>query len=83
MACQQGVSRVHVVGFQRPGAMLLELFTRDGVGTMLAVDEYEVVRYASVDDVAGIIELIRPLEQEGVLVRRSESAWSKKCSSLL
>lgn len=71
MACQQGIARVHLVGFQRPGAMLLELFTRDGVGTMLAVDEYEVVRYATIDDVAGIIELIRPLEQGGVLVRRS------------
>lgn len=70
-ACKSGVNRIHLLGFTRIGAMLLELFTRDGIGTMLTQDEYEVIRHAEIDDVAGIITLIRPLEEQGVLVRRS------------
>ncbi|MDX5332474.1 MAG: amino-acid N-acetyltransferase [Gammaproteobacteria bacterium] len=70
-AAQQGVRRVHLVQQQRDGALLLELFTRDGDGTLVTADIYEGVRDARIDDVAGILELIRPLEEAGTLVRRS------------
>jgi amino-acid N-acetyltransferase len=70
-ACRSGVSRVHLLDQNIDGAILLELFTRDGVGTMVNADAYDAIRRANVDDVGGIIELIQPLETEGVLVRRS------------
>ena len=70
-ACRSGVRRVHLLRRNLNGALLLELFTRDGVGTMLAGDSYEDLRAAHIDDVGGILALIRPLEQTGVLVRRS------------
>jgi len=70
-ACRNGVSRVHLLDQNIDGAILLELFTRDGVGTMVNADAYDAIRRASVDDVGGIIELIQPLESQGVLVRRS------------
>lgn len=70
-ACQRGVGRVHVLSYQRVGALLLELFTRDGVGTMISMERYETVRYACIDDVGGVVDLIRPLEEQGLLVRRS------------
>lgn len=70
-AAQQGVRRIHLVQQQRDGALLLELFTRDGDGTLVTADIYEGVRDARIDDVAGILELIRPLEEAGTLVRRS------------
>ena len=70
-ACRNGVSRVHLLDQNIDGAILLELFTRDGVGTMVNADAYDAIRRASVDDVGGIIELIQPLETQGVLVRRS------------
>ncbi|HWQ94972.1 MAG TPA: amino-acid N-acetyltransferase [Gammaproteobacteria bacterium] len=70
-ACQNGVRRAHLIGRRTGGALLLELFTRDGVGTLIAGDVYEDMRAATIDDVAGILELIAPLEEEGVLVRRS------------
>ncbi|HSS65151.1 MAG TPA: amino-acid N-acetyltransferase [Gammaproteobacteria bacterium] len=70
-ACRNGVSRVHLLDQNIDGAILLELFTRDGVGTMVNADAYDTIRRASVDDVGGIIELIQPLETQGVLVRRS------------
>ena len=70
-ACQQNVHRVHLVDRGISGALLLELFTRDGLGTLVTADEYEGLRQATIEDVGGIIELIKPLEDEGVLVRRS------------
>ena len=70
-ACRHGVRRVHLVDGERDGGLLLELFTRDGVGTLVAGNPFESLRAATVDDVGGILELIEPLERDGVLVRRS------------
>ncbi len=70
-ACRAGVPRAHLVSRHTEGAMLLELFTRDGVGTLITAESYESTRQATIDDVGGILELIEPLEQEGILVRRS------------
>ena len=70
-ACRRGVKRAHVVSRQRDGALLEELFTRDGVGTLITSEPYEQLRTALIDDVAGILELLAPLEEAGVLVRRS------------
>ena len=70
-ACRQGVRRAHLVDRHIDGALLLELFTRDGIGTLITADRYENMRKATIDDVGGILELIEPLETEGVLVWRS------------
>ena len=51
--------------------MLLELFTRDGVGTLISAELYEGLRTATIDDVGGVLQLIAPLEEDGVLVKRS------------
>jgi len=71
VACRQGVTRVHLLHRSVDGVLLRELFTRDGTGTLLSADQYEGVRAATIDDVGGILELISPLENEGILVRRS------------
>lgn len=70
-ACSAGVRRVHLLDRHIDGALLLELFTRDGVGTLIAAGLFEALRPATLDDVGGILELVRPLEQEGALVARS------------
>jgi amino-acid N-acetyltransferase len=70
-ACLQGVRRIHLVYRKTDGALLLELFTRDGHGTLITADPYEGLRTAVIDDVGGILELIKPLEDEGILVKRS------------
>jgi amino-acid N-acetyltransferase len=70
-ASQQGVARVHLVSRKRDGAALLELFTRQGVGTMISEMALETLRQAKIEDVGGIVALIEPLEEEGVLVRRN------------
>lgn len=69
--CRRGVKRVHLLDRKTDGALLKELFTRDGIGTMLTAAHYEGVRNATIDDVGGILELLSPLERQGVLVRRS------------
>jgi amino-acid N-acetyltransferase len=70
-SCRRGVKRTHLVSRNRDGGLLLELFTRDGIGTLISAELYEGLRPASIDDVAGILSLIAPLENQGVLVKRS------------
>ncbi|WP_445362655.1 amino-acid N-acetyltransferase [Microbulbifer sp. ANSA003] len=70
-ACNAGIARTHLLSFCKNGALIQELFRREGAGTMIYRDSYEVVRRARITDVGGILGLIRPLEKDGVLVRRS------------
>lgn len=70
-ACEAGVSRVHYLDQNVDGGMLQELFTRDGVGTLLSSTPFDTVHQATVHDIGGILELIEPLEEQGVLVKRS------------
>jgi len=70
-ACDKGVSRAQMISYAEDGALIKELFTRDGFGTMVHRDSYELIRRARIDDVGGILNLIEPLEEQGVLVRRS------------
>ena len=69
--CLNGIKRVHILDRSIDGSLLQELFTRDGIGTLINADRYERTRQATIDDVAGILELIAPLEDSDVLVRRS------------
>jgi len=70
-ACKNGVRRAHLISHKTDGALLLELYTRDGSGTMITTDTYEGLRQANINDVGGILELIKPLEDQQVLAHRS------------
>ena len=69
-ACKGGVARAHIISFALDGSVLAELFTHEGVGTMVASEDLEQLRDATADDVGGIIKLIEPLEADGTLVKR-------------
>jgi amino-acid N-acetyltransferase len=69
-ACEQGVARTHLISRHIDGAIIQELFTLDGIGTMVTELSLESMRQANIDDVGGILKLIQPLEAEGFLVRR-------------
>ena len=71
VACRAGVNRVHILDRHRDGILLSELFTRDGAGTLITAEPYELTRTARIDDVGGILELIAPMEAAGILVKRS------------
>ena len=70
-ASLKGVHRVHLLSYAHDGAVIEELFTRDGYGTMITDAHYEEVRVANIGDVGGLMNLLRPLEEEGILVYRS------------
>ncbi|MFM4649111.1 amino-acid N-acetyltransferase [Aeromonas bivalvium] len=70
-SCRGGVPRSHLVSYQEDGAMLQELFSREGLGTQIVRESAERARAATIEDIGGILDLIRPLEEEGILVRRS------------
>ncbi|MGZ5000509.1 MAG: amino-acid N-acetyltransferase [Methylomonas sp.] len=70
-SCKQGVQRAHLVNRHVDGALLLELYTRDGIGTLISSTAFETIRSATLDDIGGIMELIKPLEMQGILVKRS------------
>lgn len=70
-ASSKTVHRCHLINYADNGALIEELFTRDGNGTLVSRDNFELLRQAVIDDVGGILELIAPLEAAGVLVHRS------------
>lgn len=82
-ACSNGVDRVHLVGCDDDGTLLRELFTREGCGTLVMKDHSEVIRPASIDDVGGILDLISPLEQQGILVKRSRELLETEISRFM
>ena len=70
-ACEAGVARTHLISRHTDGAVLQELFSDEGIGTMLVESTLNTLRNTSIEDVGGILKLLRPLEAEGILVRRS------------
>ena len=72
-ACQGGVERSHIIPFAVDGALLLEIYVHDGIGTMVVDEKLEELREATADDVAGILQLIEPFEKDGTLVKRDRT----------
>eukprot|EP00878_Enallax_costatus_P029396 GHUV01031871.1.p1 GENE.GHUV01031871.1~~GHUV01031871.1.p1 ORF type:complete len:184 (-),score=60.57 GHUV01031871.1:25-576(-) len=54
VACSKGVKRAHLIEARMDGGMLLELYSRDGVGTMISTDFYEGIRKARGTDLEAI-----------------------------
>ena len=69
-ACSNGVKRAHLISRHVDGALLIELFTHHGIGTMVVPESPEHIRSATAEDVPGILQILEPLEQQGVLVKR-------------
>ncbi|MEI6383455.1 MAG: amino-acid N-acetyltransferase [Betaproteobacteria bacterium] len=72
-ACQSGVERSHILPFAVDGALLLEVYMHDGIGTMVVDEKLESLREATSDDVGGILQLIEPYEKDGTLVKRDRN----------
>jgi len=72
-ACKGGVERSHILPFAVDGALLLEVYTHDGIGTMVVDEKLESLREATHEDVGGILQLIEPLENDGTLVKRDRN----------
>ncbi len=77
-ACRAGVERVHLVDGREEGAVLRELFSNLGVGTMVYADEYESIRSMEAKDIAEVLRLMEPLMASGILLRRSAEDLAEK-----
>lgn len=77
-ACREGVRRSHLVERRVDGAVLQELFTREGKGTLVTAERYEDLRPARLDDIPGLLSLLAPLEDAGILVRRSRETLEQE-----
>ena len=80
-ACEGGVARAHIIPFELDGSVLLELFRHDGVGSMVVEETLEELREATLDDVGGILALIRPLEEDGTLVKRERALIERETTN--
>ena len=72
-ACKSGVERSHILPFAVDGALLLEVYMHDGIGTMVVDEKLESLREATHEDVGGILQLIEPFENDGTLVKRDRT----------
>ncbi len=77
-ACEAGVARTHLISRHTDGAILQELFSDEGIGTMVVESTLNTMRDASIEDVGGILQLLRPLEEQGILVRRSRELLERE-----
>ncbi|MCX5591305.1 amino-acid N-acetyltransferase [Alcaligenes endophyticus] len=78
LGVKRGVARAHLVPYKQDGSILLEIFTHDGVGTMVVEDTLDDLRPATLDDVGAIVQLIEPLEQDGTLVPRGRAVIERE-----
>lgn len=72
-ACEAGVERSHILPYAVDGVILQEIYTHDGIGTMVVDEKLEFLRQANADDVGSIIQLIEPFEQDGSMVKRDRT----------
>jgi len=77
-ACEAGVARTHLISRHTDGAVLQELFSDEGIGTMVVESTLNTLRAATIEDVGGILHLLRPLEAAGVLVRRNRELLERE-----
>jgi amino-acid N-acetyltransferase len=78
-ASRAGIDRVHIINGREEGAVLKELFSNLGAGTMIYNDEYESIRPFRNRDLPDILRLMEPLMQTGLLIRRTaEQIQDKK-----
>lgn len=72
-ACKAGVERSHILPYAVDGVILQEIYTHDGIGTMVVDEKLEFLRQANADDVGSIIQLIEPFEQDGSMLKRNRT----------
>ncbi|MDR2195029.1 MAG: amino-acid N-acetyltransferase [Gallionellaceae bacterium] len=82
-ACEAGVARTHLISRHRDGAILHELFSNDGIGSMVVESTLYTLHNATINDVGGILQLLQPLEEEGVLVRRNRELLEREISRFI
>lgn len=82
-AARAGVERVHLIDRRTEGGILLELFTRDGIGCLVSQAPFETLRQATVKDIPGLLDIIRPLVDRGILIARPQERLENEIDDYL
>ena len=81
-ACNKGVPRSHLISFEVDGALLTELFSTDGSGTLLSRNAFESIREATVNDVGAILNLLEPFEEKGIFSKKRKRSTGTRNRTL-
>ena len=76
-ACRAGVQRVHIINGRLDEALLAEVFSNEGVGTLIYANEYQQIRRPFKKDIPNILKLIQPSVANEELIKRSRAAIEK------
>lgn len=77
-ACKAGVPRVHVINGSVEEGLLAEVFTNEGVGTLVYANEFQQIRRAMKKDIRSILNLTKPSVASEELVKRTRSSIEKQ-----
>jgi len=72
-AARDGVPRVHIIDGRVEEGLLAEVFSNEGVGTLVHTNEYQAIRRAQKRDVRGIFALIQKGMETDELLQRSRA----------
>lgn len=78
LACQEGVPRVHIVDGNQDEALLAELFSNEGVGTMIHADDYQQIRKARSSDVPSLLAIMQQSMEDAALIPRTRDQMQGK-----
>ena len=79
-ACRAGVPRVHIINGREDEGLLAEVFSNEGIGTLIYANEYTQIRRALRKDVGNILKLIKNSIASEELARRSRASIEKQLS---
>jgi amino-acid N-acetyltransferase len=77
-ACKAGVPRVHVISGLLEEGLLAEVFTNEGVGTLIYANEFQQIRRAMKKDIRSILNLTKPSVESEELAKRTRSSIEKQ-----
>lgn len=72
-ASRAGIKRVHLLNANIDGILLKELYSPEGAGIMVTQQPYERLRKATLADISALLNLLKPLEEAGILIERSKN----------
>ncbi|HTV75958.1 MAG TPA: GNAT family N-acetyltransferase, partial [Candidatus Baltobacteraceae bacterium] len=76
-ACKAGIQRVHVINGKVDEGLLAEVFSNDGIGTLIYANEYQQIRPAKKKDIRAIQLLTKTAVESDELIKRSRAVIEK------
>src|SRR5438034_3817024 len=79
-ACKAGIPRVHVINGRVDEGLLAEVFSNEGIGTLIYANEYQQIRRALKKDIRSLMLLTKNSVANEELMKRSRAAFEKQLS---